>query len=330
MPAKILNLISNRIVKSNTIICIGFGDNLKHNKKINTICREFSLKHKLIVITIGDIQLGNLNSSEGRDKNSNTIIIQKKDINLKEVITRLTPVMQKLRKTGGIIQISVNFPEKCLLDLVFSQKGFTGIRGSFSSATFLKALTDKIESFHNNKIVFSRIALMETINGEQFFYGPVGIDEANSLDKKKQFIINAEKMLKLLDLDPKISVLSGGRAGDMGRDNKVDKTIIEAQSLESFFQNEYNGKLNIFHDQILIEKAVKRNPLFIIAPDGISGNLIYRTLVHLGGGKAYGALYSSIFFKYKIVLIDCSRIAKKPEILGSLILASGFNNLLKE
>ncbi|MFX1345221.1 MAG: phosphotransacetylase, partial [Promethearchaeota archaeon] len=55
----------------------------------------------------------------------------------------------------------------------------------------------------------------------------------------------------------------------------------------------------------------------IIAPDGISGNLIYRTLVHLGGGKAYGAIYMNL----EKVIIDTSRVGELSEIQGALLLA---------
>ena len=54
----------------------------------------------------------------------------------------------------------------------------------------------------------------------------------------------------------------------------------------------------------------------IIAPNGVSGNLIYRTLVHLGGGKAYGAIYMGLNYP----IIDTSRVGKISEIEGALIL----------
>jgi len=59
----------------------------------------------------------------------------------------------------------------------------------------------------------------------------------------------------------------------------------------------------------------------IIAPDGISGNLIYRTLVHLGGGKAYGAIYMGI----DKTIIDTSRVGNHSEFYGALVLALALN-----
>jgi len=45
--------------------------------------------------------------------------------------------------------------------------------------------------------------------------------------------------------------------------------------------------------------------------------LIYRTLVHLGGGKAYGAIYMGL----KKNIIDTSRVGEISEIQGALLLA---------
>jgi predicted methyltransferase MtxX (methanogen marker protein 4) len=73
----------------------------------------------------------------------------------------------------------------------------------------------------------------------------------------------------------------------------------------------------ISHDEILIENAIDNNVNLIIAPDGISGNLIYRTLVHLGAGKAYGAIYMGL----NKILVDTSRVGNLNEIYGALLLA---------
>jgi predicted methyltransferase MtxX (methanogen marker protein 4) len=130
------------------------------------------------------------------------------------------------------------------------------------------------------------------------------------------FVNKAIKQFEKLNVEPKISILSGGRLGDVGRDVIVDKTISIAEEVVAFLKKE-NPNLNINHDEILIENAIYNQSNLIIAPDGISGNLIYRTLVHLGGGKAYGAIYMDL----NKVIIDTSRVGNLSEIHGALILA---------
>jgi len=185
------------------------------------------------------------------------------------------------------------------------------IRGSLSSSKFLKNLDTIL-----NISEINRLALLETSFGHQFFFGPVGVDECNNLNNKKQFIEKALTELSSLNIEPKISILSGGRLGDIGRNVDVDKNIKEAQELVDFFKLE-KPDLEIEHTEILIEKAIENKSNLILAPNGISGNLIYRTLVHLGGGKAYGAIYMGIDYN----IIDTSRVGEFSEIYGGFILA---------
>jgi putative methanogen marker protein 4 len=185
------------------------------------------------------------------------------------------------------------------------------VRGSFSSTKFLKNL----KLFFNLKEV-NRLALLETNKGFQFFFGPVGIDECNNLTNKLTFLELALQEMEHLNINPKISILSGGRNGDSGRNEIVDKTLAESHKLVKIIKEKY-PELDISHDEILIEKAISKKSNLILAPDGISGNLIYRTLVHLGGGKAYGAIYMGL----KKSIIDTSRVAELSEIEGALILA---------
>ncbi|MHA2390537.1 MAG: methanogenesis marker protein Mmp4/MtxX [Promethearchaeota archaeon] len=185
------------------------------------------------------------------------------------------------------------------------------IRGSLSSNKFLLNLKNylKIDTIN-------RLALLETFKGHQFFYGPVGIDECNTIEDKIEFLENAIKQFNFLKIKPKISILSGGRRGDLGRDVIIDESIKDADKTVSILKDRY-PRLAIEHDEILIENAIEKESNLIIAPDGISGNLIYRTLVHLGGGKAYGAIYMAT----KNIIIDTSRVGDSSEIQGALLIA---------
>ena len=57
----------------------------------------------------------------------------------------------------------------------------------------------------------------------------------------------------------------------------------------------------------------------IIAPDGISGNLIFRTLLHLGGGHSHGAFYLGSNFPGPVM--DTSRVGSAEEYTGAVVLA---------
>jgi len=202
-------------------------------------------------------------------------------------------------------------PPRELFEFLTEYKINSIIRGSISSSIFLNLVK---EIFEVQKI--HRLALLETYSGHQFFYGPVGIDECKDLSSKLDFVNLAIDQLKSLGLSPQVSILSGGREGDIGRDSHVDQTIREAKEVVNHFREMYPG-VAISHDEILIENAIENNANLIIAPNGISGNLIYRTLVHLGAGKAYGAIYMGL----NRILIDTSRVGNLNEIYGALMLA---------
>ena len=202
-------------------------------------------------------------------------------------------------------------PEKSIFEYLLNKAINSIVRGSISSTKFLKNL-----KIYLNSREINRLALMETYNNYQFFYGPVGIDECNNLEKKIKFLELAVRELNEINIIPKISVLSGGRISDTGRDAKVDKTIQDANKIVEIMKKRFVN-ITVTHDEILIEKAIENKSNLIIAPDGISGNLIYRTLVHLGGGKAYGAIYLGL----KHTIIDTSRVGDFSEIHGALLLA---------
>ncbi|KYC46352.1 MAG: putative methyltransferase mtx subunit X [Candidatus Methanofastidiosum methylothiophilum] len=185
------------------------------------------------------------------------------------------------------------------------------VRGTLSSSDFLKEVKN---NFKIDKIY--RIGLLGTYDKKYFFFAPLGIDEGEDLKEKEMFIEYAKDLLKRFKVEPKISVLSGGRAKDLGRSKRVDKSILDAEALAE--------KYGIEHSQILIENAIKYSN-FILAPDGISGNLVYRTLIHLGGGSSHGALYYPLAMDGTII-VDTSRAAPKEEYISSIALANAIKN----
>ena len=214
-------------------------------------------------------------------------------------------------KENSIYLIDSDDPTSEIVNYLNNNLISCAIRGSLSSSKFLKNL-DVILNISE----INRLALLETNSGHQFFFGPVGVDECNNLNDKKLFVEKSLTELSTLNIEPKISILSGGRLGDIGRNADIDKNIKEAQELVDFFKLE-KPDVEIEHTEILIEKAIENKSNLVLAPDGISGNLIYRTLVHLGGGKAYGAIYMGIDYN----IIDTSRVGDFSEIYGGFILA---------
>lgn len=214
---------------------------------------------------------------------------------------------EKIRSTATELEIiHSSDPSKKLVELLAGGDIDGAVRGTLSATKTLYALKRML----GMKKLY-RIALMETADGTPFFLAPVGIDEGNSVEDKIELIKKGVEHISRLGIETRVGILSGGRFEDRGRDEIVDRTLDEAEIVT---RRSIDMKINATNYSILIEDAIKEAN-FIIAPDGISGNLIFRTLVFLGGGHGYGAavLMDKVF-------VDTSRV--KEDAARAIMLAS--------
>ena len=188
------------------------------------------------------------------------------------------------------------------------------VRGTLDSTASMQAIK---EIFRVERVM--RIALLQPPKGPLFFLAPVGVDEGWTIEEKMEFIKLGTSLLNAIGVEPRIGILSGGRFGDMGRHPVVDKTLSDAEEIT---KRGIAARLDIKNCEILIEDAIVDRNL-ILAPDGISGNLIFRTLHFLGRGKALGAIVLNI----DRVFIDTSRA--KSSYVDSIALASALSGRRK-
>jgi predicted methyltransferase MtxX (methanogen marker protein 4) len=110
-----------------------------------------------------------------------------------------------------------------------------------------------------------------------------------------------------------VGVLSKGRLEDRDRGSDIRRSIDEGEALTGQLKD---AGLQARHHTILIEDAVRESDL-VLAPDGVSGNLIFRTLHFVGGREAYGAPVVNI----PRVFVDTSRA--KSDFSSAVLLAAG-------
>jgi putative methanogen marker protein 4 len=151
-----------------------------------------------------------------------------------------------------------------------------------------------------------RIALLETPSKKKFLLAPVGVDEGWSIAEKVSLIRHGRHLAKVFDLPDTVAIISGGRYGDIGRHDAVDRSLADAELTARIADAE--------HYEIQIEEAIEHSGM-ILAPDGITGNLIFRTLVFLGGGTGHGAPVVNI----GKIFIDTSRAS--PDFSHAILLA---------
>ena len=196
--------------------------------------------------------------------------------------------------------------EKVLLEMLESGKVDAAVRGTARASILIPRLRKY------GKI--ARLALLETAGGKQFILAPVGVDEGETLTDR---IFLAEEGVKLavkLGLQNRIAILSGGRKSDLGRSERVDRSLAEGELIASHLSERgYKAR----HYGIVVEDAVREAEI-VIAPDGISGNLIFRSLCLLGGGIEHGAPVAGLPF----VFVDTSRAQSHEGYVRALKLAA--------
>ena len=240
------------------------------------------------------------------------------------------------------IKIAKNNEE--LLDAVKNRNIHAVIRGSLKSSIikdlkkfngFKKHEQINIDSSSNCSKSINRASYIKK-NKKKFLFAPVGIDEGETIEEKVEIAIQSFEFIKKCGKIPKIAILAGGRKEDFGKNQKIDKTLQDSEKLTDILKKEIEKKLyesnsnsclkesKDFHNEysiknyyILIEKAVHDGNNIIIAPDGISGNLIFRTLVLLNSYNSYGA----IALGFNKIFIDTSRDQSKDGYVRSLKLA---------
>ena len=193
-------------------------------------------------------------------------------------------------------------PGESLVKALMDGEIDAAVRGSLPSSTTLRALKDAAGVDH-----LLRIAILGTREGKKFLLAPVGVDEGWTVADKLDLVERGRELAARLGLGREVSVLSGGRLGDVGRHPAVDRTLADAELVARL-----SGAA---HREILLEDAIGTSGM-ILAPDGISGNLIFRTLVFLGGGRAYGAPVVNI----GRIFVDTSRAS--PDYANALFTAS--------
>lgn len=181
------------------------------------------------------------------------------------------------------------------------------VRGDLSANSTMAEVKSQFSLDH-----LMRAALMQPRGGHMFFLAPVGVDEGWGVGSKLEFIRCSSTFFHKLGIEMDVGVLSGGRMGDLGRSADVDRTIQEALEIERLGRLEGH---RVEHCQILLEEAVRTKNL-IIAPDGISGNLIFRAMHLVDGCISMGAPILNM----QKVFIDTSRA--KKSYWDSIALAS--------
>jgi putative methanogen marker protein 4 len=212
---------------------------------------------------------------------------------------------------SGLESIPSEQPWNDLVRLLAEGKIDGAVRGNLPAGRTMRALARQFD------IKVRRLALLE-LPGWAFLFGPVGIDEGETISDRLGLVTDGAKYLRRMGVEPRVSVLSGGRMEDLGRSERVDRSLAEAEFIAARARE---AGIEAKHKGILIESC--RGNDMIIAPEGVSGNLVFRTLLLLCGANSLGApvLMDRVF-------VDSSRA--RGNFSGPVMLASAMAKMPKD
>ncbi len=186
------------------------------------------------------------------------------------------------------------------------------VRGTLSSKDVLGELR---EAYGLDRIL--RTAVLGSADGKAFLLTPVGIDEGRTLDQRTDLVLATIGYLRPTGWSLKAGVLSKGRTEDGGRGEDIRLSLEEGVELVNRLRA--NG-IDADHHEILVEEAARECDL-LVAPDGVTGNLMFRTLHFVGAGRAYGAPVLNL----PGVFVDTSRA--REDFVEPVLLAAGLSKL---
>jgi predicted methyltransferase MtxX (methanogen marker protein 4) len=169
------------------------------------------------------------------------------------------------------------------------------VRGTFGSHEVIPPL---LESTGSHSAM--RVAMLVPDDGRAFLLAPVGIDEGRTGGERWELLVGSALLLSSWGVKPMVRVMSKGRPEDVGRGEDIarsqsDCEALRARAVAEGIDAECTG--------ILVERAVATGNV-ALAPDGVSGNLIFRSLHHLGRMQSWGAVALGIL---PFVYVDTSR-----------------------
>lgn len=157
-----------------------------------------------------------------------------------------------------------------------------------------------------------RVALLELGPGRTVLLTPVGIDEGVDMAERWALLRSATQLARSLGVEPKVAVMSMGRREDSDRGEAIAISARECEALRSAAEAE---GLMAECVGIQLERALEGHNV-VLAPDGVTGNLIFRSLHLLAGHESWGAVAMGV---HPLVFVDTSR--EKADYLGAIQLA---------
>ncbi len=270
--------------------------------------------HKVATRKKAKVAIGLDTTQPSAEKVINSALFAKREGYIEPVLVSGNDVgseIDKEKAVGSEMPLVVDqAPETVFVRMIRDGAVDAGVRGNMSSKKVIPLL--RSEFLVDN---LCRVSVLE-VDNRLVLLAPVGIEEGETMNELVTIAENCKELASKLEMPLKVAVLSGGRLDDHGRSAKVDKLLSDSNALTSSLAA---LGFKVTHYGIEIERALADGVTLLVAPDGVFGNLIFRSMALIGGIESYGAVATAL----PRVYIDTSRA--KGSFLLPLILAGALS-----
>lgn len=190
----------------------------------------------------------------------------------------LEKTLGRLRSAKCSVRAEGYSDAHALIESLRSGELDAAVRGTLGSSAVLSEIK---RSFGVGEVMRAAIMGSET----PFILAPVGIDEGLDAASRLRIAEHTLRYFAGIGWKLRVGVLSKGRSEDRSRGEEIRRSIDDGDAIAATLTGMGHEAR---HFTILVEDAVRESDL-VLAPDGVSGNLMFRTLHFVGGAKALGA-----------------------------------------
>lgn len=206
--------------------------------------------------------------------------------------------------SSGLGKVRVYRSEDALVGALMDGDIGGAVRGTLDASRLFPVLKEACGSGPTG-----RAAMLERGDGGALLLVPVAIDEGRDLEERWRLLAAAASTVSALGEEPRVAILSKGRAGDASRGEDIARSLEECRALRERCEE---AGITAICSEVLVERAVDEGNV-LVAPDGVSGNLMFRVMHYLGGMEAWGALALHLLPR---VYVDTSRA--RVDYLGAI------------
>lgn len=179
--------------------------------------------------------------------------------------------------TGFNNIVDTDRPGETLAKLLINKKVDGIVRGNLVAGEVMEVFAKEL-----GYAQVSRVGIIRDLKNREFFIGPGGVVEGNTAKDRVELALRVVVLMNELGVTPKVGVLSIDETRN--RSDGIDQSIDEA---EFIVKNLKSRMIDAEWMGYAVEKAVDRAN-FIIPPNGVIGNFIWRSIVGFGGGYDLG------------------------------------------